>query len=340
MNIKKILFFILLLLFTPELVLSCGPAVLDEIRALVQQHSIFPVDQEVLDTLTCKKLPSALKRIDPYAKWFSAKKYHGLKNKSEQVGVGAILIRHKNRYYLLPYKNGPLYKRGIKNRVRLLAINNKKVSGMKYMQVWKEFLGPVNSLVKLTLMNKGKKRSFYVVRSYYTPSSLEVYKEKDKVIIRLLRFKTRETRAFLESELQNITQNDTLIIDLRACSGGDLYEALDCAALFLKPSQEMVKLVDADGNEEVVKAPASLALFDYNIKILIDSDTASAAEIFGGILAYYGVATLAGKPTMGKCVSQKDFFLSDGSVLRLSNLKIFFPDGSTCQGKGLKPNAY
>jgi len=84
-----------------------------------------------------------------------------------------------------------------------------------------------------------------------------------------------------------------------------------------------------------VKVPASLPEYKVPLTILVGVDTASAAEIFAGILQKAGRANLVGRHTRGKCVSQTDFTLTDGSILRLTNLQVFFSDGSTCQGKGL-----
>ena len=320
-------------------VLCCNRSLLSEIRQLIKKECVFPVDDGRLAKLECKNLNRGLKGIDPYARWYARDSAPETETTSDMVGIGAILTRYGRNYYLYPYKNGPLYKKGVKGRVRLVAINKKRVDGLSYMRVWKMFLGPVNSMVRLDIVQHGARRWFYLVRSRYTPGSLELYKEKGRVVFRILRFDSRQTRVYLQEELSRIAPDTELVIDLQACPGGDLYEALDCAALFLSPGKLMVRLEDARGNVRDIIVPKSLPSFDRRVKIIVGPDTASAAEIFAGVLSFYGVGRIKGHTTMGKCTSQRFFVLQDGSKLRLSNLKIMFPDGSSCQGRGLSGKA-
>lgn len=72
--------------------------------------------------------------------------------------------------------------------------------------------------------------------------------------------------------------------------------------------------------------------------LLVSRNTASAGEVFAGILQLHGRAVLAGQQTRGKCVSQIERRLSDGSQLHFTNLAIELPGGIVCQDKGLEPN--
>ena len=57
------------------------------------------------------------------------------------------------------------------------------------------------------------------------------------------------------------------------------------------------------------------------------------------MLRHYGVARLVGERTFGKCSSQTDLRLSDGSVLRLTNREVVLPGGESCSGGGLEPDS-
>ena len=75
-----------------------------------------------------------------------------------------------------------------------------------------------------------------------------------------------------------------------------------------------------------------------NILLLVGPRTASSAEIFAKALQYYQKALLISQKTYGKCLSQTYIELSDGSALKLSNLKIIYPDNTYCHGEGLTPD--
>ena len=72
--------------------------------------------------------------------------------------------------------------------------------------------------------------------------------------------------------------------------------------------------------------------------VLIGPATASAAEIFLAALTHYTHAVLVGQKTFGKCTSQTYIKLSDGSALKLTNLKILNPRREFCNGQGLTPD--
>ena len=72
--------------------------------------------------------------------------------------------------------------------------------------------------------------------------------------------------------------------------------------------------------------------------LLIGPDTASAAEIFAGILQRHERAVLVGQTTRGKCTTQTDQRLADGSVLRFTNREVLLADGSRCSDVGIEPD--
>ena len=86
-----------------------------------------------------------------------------------------------------------------------------------------------------------------------------------------------------------------------------------------------------------IRAPQGKT-YSMPLTLLVGPDTASAAEIFAGILRRHERGLLVGQTTYGKCASQTDARLSDGSVLRYTNREVLFPDGDTCTGKGLTPD--
>jgi carboxyl-terminal processing protease len=89
---------------------------------------------------------------------------------------------------------------------------------------------------------------------------------------------------------------------------------------------------------KVYESPPGTKLRPSSLVLWVGPGTASAAEIFAGILQQHGLAHLVGTRTFGKCSTQTDVALSDGSVLRLTNREVLLPDGAGCSGTGLSPN--
>jgi len=84
--------------------------------------------------------------------------------------------------------------------------------------------------------------------------------------------------------------------------------------------------------------PGHLFASEPAYAVIVGPDTASSAEIFAGALHRQGRAMLVGQSTYGKCSSQTDARLSDGSVLRYTNRDVLLPDGKSCSGAGLVPD--
>jgi carboxyl-terminal processing protease len=110
-----------------------------------------------------------------------------------------------------------------------------------------------------------------------------------------------------------------------------------------------VKMRFRDGHEEVATTyPGNLKRFDYPVVLLINEDSASAAEIFSGVLHDYGKATLVGEHSYGKASVQNVFNLVDRASAKVTIAKYYLPssgfigrkvdeDGVFLSG-GLKPD--
>jgi carboxyl-terminal processing protease len=191
----------------------------------------------------------------------------------------------------------------------------------------------------LTLCRPPCERTFQikVKPEAFNHVSVERVRAKDQYILRIRGFTAGQTRLFLKTAMEHMDPKQPAILDLREAMGGDLFEAMDTAALFLQPGMSLGMTRDRTGDEVFYKSPNRKKL-QHPLILLAGEDTASAAEIFTGILKTHKRAIVVGTRTYGKCRSQTDHRLSDGSVLRYTNLEVFLPDGAGCHGKGIVPD--
>ena len=131
-----------------------------------------------------------------------------------------------------------------------------------------------------------------------------------------------------------------VVLDLRANGGGSTDGAMAAIGVFL-PGATLFPMRRRDGSTEVERAPDVPADKRYGgpLAVLVDGDSASAAEmIAGGLLAYHRAVVL-GDRTYGKGCAQE--YLDDDAhsgVLRLTTLLFSLPDGSPVQKTGIVPN--
>lgn len=132
---------------------------------------------------------------------------------------------------------------------------------------------------------------------------------------------------------------DGLLIDLRQNAGGSMKEAIDLANLFvdgpiaiLKQSDHMITIYNNK------KAP----IFNKPIVVLVDAYSASAAELFAGVMQDYNKAVIVGDDSYGKATSQNIFPLDheDESLgfLKVTSEKFYRISGRSHQKQGIKPD--
>ena len=131
-----------------------------------------------------------------------------------------------------------------------------------------------------------------------------------------------------------------VVLDLRANGGGSTDGAIAAIGLFL-PGVALFPMRRRDGGMEVERAPEVAADKRYGgpLAVLVDGDSASAAEMIAGGLGSYHRAVVVGDRTYGKGCAQE--YLDDDAhagVLRLTTLLFSLPDGSPVQKTGIVPN--
>jgi len=71
--------------------------------------------------------------------------------------------------------------------------------------------------------------------------------------------------------------------------------------------------------------------------VVVDRDTASAAEVLAAVLQRTGRAAVIGERTSGKCIAEKTFRLRDGMSLEIPVSEFIPPDGPPCNQRGIEP---
>ncbi len=318
---------------------------LEEIAETISNKHITKPTKKDFSTIIPDAVNKYLQSIDPHSKYLSVKEYQRFKKTKDDgyVGIGAKLIDAKQGIILVPFFQGPAFKAGIKTHKLLLSVNAIPIEAMKVQKILTLLKGNKNSSVMLETQslfaeNEIPRLNRVIRQLYHLPSVQVVSGNFHSTYIRINKFISRKTLNSLKTALQN---NDSPIIsiDLRETSGGDLYETLDCLSLFL-PSQKLLltTLNNKDQQRSYYSLPRSRVVNQQQIILMVGPRTASSAEIFAKALQYYQKAVLVGQETYGKCMSQTYIELTDGSALKLSNLKLLYPDGTFCAGKGLIPN--
>jgi carboxyl-terminal processing protease len=133
-----------------------------------------------------------------------------------------------------------------------------------------------------------------------------------------------------------------LIVDLRFNPGGLVRSAVDACGAFLPPRTMVVYTVgrDAAQNQQYFTEMAGKPRPTFPLAVLVNGETASAAEIVAAALKDLKRAILVGETTFGKGVVQTETALPDGSAIRLTTAKYYTPDKQEIQGRGIVPDIH
>lgn len=332
----------------------------EEIRALLARELVEPPDAQALKRLavtgaTGQKraaqagasdaFHAALQAIDRHARYFAADAYRSpLLGGAEWSGVGVRLLPQGDAVVLDVYRGGPADRAGIPDGAQLLAVDGRELAGDPVEEVAARLRGEVGTRLRIAFADAGGvRRTVSLERASFTPVEVELVEAGAVPVLRVRDFVGSITRTAALATVDHLGRGRpggvpaALVIDLRAAPGGDLYEAFDLAAAFLPEGALLGTLRSRTSPLRELRAPGGRKL-DMPLALLIGPDTASAAEVFAGALQAHGRAVLIGVRSFGKCSSQTDTRLSDGSVLRFTNLEVRLPDGQSCSGRGLSPD--
>jgi carboxyl-terminal processing protease len=129
------------------------------------------------------------------------------------------------------------------------------------------------------------------------------------------------------------------ILDLRNDPGGLLDAAIDVTGVFLDGGVVVTTRGRNNEDDHVYRAPAAGDLLrGVPVVVLINSASASAAEIVAGALQDHRRATVMGTRTFGKGSVQTIIPMEGRGALRLTTALYYTPSGRSIQGEGISPD--
>jgi carboxyl-terminal processing protease len=187
-----------------------------------------------------------------------------------------------------------------------------------------------------------KPLEFLVVRREIEVPALSArtvsFKNQKLAYIRVFTFSAGAAERLDQSLSQLVDQGvKGAIIDLRDNPGGLLSQAVDVTSVFVE--EGIVCRTDGLHAEEHEYRVTGVSTFaELPLVVLVNSGSASAAEIVAGALVDHDRATLVGERTFGKASVQTIAPLVGGRALKLTTAKYLTPAGADITGRGLEPS--
>ncbi len=311
-----------------------------EVKSIVDKNFVDGVEYEALEA---KLIDEYIKLLeDKYSDYFTKEELNSYMNRlsGSFVGIGITCVKEKGKIHVESVmENSPAKESGIVAGENIISVDGVNVTEENYETVIDSVLGEEGTKVSLNIEGlDGSIRTVSVERKkIITPTVMSEMLEGKIGYVKITQFASNTDDAFIKSIDSFIEQGvEGFIFDVRDNSGGELNSVVNILDRLL-PEGPIVNIIDGKGNKET-KYSTNEKKVELPIVVLINNNTASAAELFSAALRDYDMADLYGIKTYGKGYMQRIISLTDGSGIKLSIAKYNPPYGENYEVIGVSPD--
>ena len=286
-------------------------------------------------------IDAMLSSMDPYTNYFPESQMEDVKLQllGQYGGVGALIMQRGDSVFISePYKGLPADEAGLKAGDRIVSVDGYPIAGVKKSkeEIMRRLRGPKGTKVVLGVVRQGisEQLSFRVTRDKIPVKTVNAsYMLRPGVgYIRISSFGAT-THDELVTCMDKLSKEGmkSLVLDLQENGGGYLKAAVDIADEFLNRGDMIVYTDGRKTQRYEYRARGGGRFTTGKVVVLVDSYTASAAEIVTGAIQDQDRGLVVGRRTFGKGLVQRPIDLPDGSMIRLTVAHYYTPSGRCIQ---------
>jgi len=281
---------------------------------------------------------------DPYSVFLdpeTAKNFESeISGTFEGIGI-EISIKNNQLTVIAPLPDTPASRAGLLPGDKIYAIDGLSTAEMSVDYAAHLIRGKKGTKVKLTIFRKGWKetKDIEIIRDKIEIKTVQwKMKENNIVYLNISHFNANTYTDLKKAVKEILLQNPKkIILDLRNNPGGYLDVAVDSAGFWL-PNSLITYAKDANGQIKSFTANGRGEFANLKTVVLINSGSASGAEILAGALQDYQKATLVGEKTFGKGSVQELIDLPGGSAIKITTAYWYTPNGRQINESGIEPD--
>lgn len=318
-------------------------------------NSIYKhLDLLYVDTLNAKEvvgnaINGMLRSLDPYTVYYSEDKTNELRTMltGKYAGIGSIIrwnSQISNSVIEEPYEGMPAAEAGLRKGDVILSIDGESMKGKDNAYVSDHLRGDAGTTFELRIRrpSTGKEMRFKITRRSIQMPAVPYYGVQQGGIgyIKLNEFTENSAKivrnAFIDMRHQQIKG---LILDLRNNVGGSELEAANLVNIFVPKGVTVVsnrgKLKRANHDYKTTSEPIDTVI---PIVVMVNGNSASAAEIVTGALQDMDRAVVLGTKTYGKGLVQMPIDLPYNSEMKVTTSRYYIPSGRCIQARKYRHN--
>ena len=304
--------------------------------------------------LTNKGLAAMVASLDdPYSRYYSPSEYRSFLDQPNPhlKGIGIDVLPDPRGLRVVDvFPGSPAARAGLAHGDLIVKAGTTSLGGRSETFDSSLIKGTPGTRVTLTVVRGTATRVLTIIRAnLIEPVASEYVTQYHGVKIGYLQLTAFSdgSGAVLRSDVRRALRSgaQALVLDLRENGGGLLTEAVNVASIFI-PDGTIVSTSGRSQPRQVYLAQGNAIAPKIPLVVLVDRDTASAAEIVTGALKDRGRAEVVGTHTYGKGVFQEIQPLPNGGALDITVGEYFTPNGQNLggggvrEGAGIAPNVY
>jgi carboxyl-terminal processing protease len=318
------------------------------VYSIVEQNYAEPLNQDKVDkAIYDGAIPGMLHVLDPHSNFYDPKAFAQMREdqRGRYYGVGMQIQPQPDKagvvhiVVLAPFEGTPAFRAGIRPGDVILSVDGKSTESLDSAAVAMLLKGPKGTHVSVVMGREGKDTplTFDLVRDDISRPSVDIaFLLKPGVgylhVTNFMETTSREVGDALDKFEAGGGDLHGLVLDLRGNPGGLLNEAVNMADKFLQKGQIVVSQKGRAFPDQVYRAAhGEEGAGKYPIVVIVNRNTASAAEIVSGALQDHDRALIVGETTFGKGLVQTVFQISENTGLALTTYHYFTPSGRLIQ---------
>lgn len=312
-----------------------------QIEEMLDTYYVEDYDKELAEELMYTGLVAGVG--DPYTYYLSADSLAEQveKNSGHFVGIGVEIYAGDDGYIVVSSvtPGGPAEAAGILAEDKITEVDGESITGKTAADVSALVKGEEGTDVTLTIFREstGEVLEKTVTRQDIQVQTVSWRMMDDNIgYISITNFRENTYNQFKEAlDTLEAEGMEKLVLDLRNNTGGLVKSAHEIGEELL-PEGIMVYTMDKEGNREDTLCDD--VYNDVPMVVLVNGNSASAAEILAGAIQDTDRGELIGTTTFGKGLVQRLFTLPDGSGLNVTIQKYYTPNGTSIHGVGITPD--
>ncbi|MCL1888622.1 MAG: S41 family peptidase, partial [Kiritimatiellaeota bacterium] len=317
-------------------------AVMAEALMVIKEHH---VEEKSARELMYAAIHGMLESLDPYCAFLEPEDFAGQLEDMEGVfmGIGITATTDDEGLAVVAVtEDSPAARAGIAAGDTILSVDGVATKGMEMKDAVRAFRGPPGSGARLEVSRGGEAWEVVVERGEIEAKTVWLEMLGDGVAwVKISRFTEKTAEAFGGAlhAMATLHKATAMVLDLRDNPGGVVGAAVEVAGCFLPRGATVVSTRGREDHDAVMKTSDGEKA-KWPVVVLVNKNTASAAEILAGALQDHRRAVIVGEKTFGKASVQHvtRFRLRPEVGMRLTVARYFTPNGRMIQGEGIAPD--